>query len=186
MSPKRVRRSSFFNPIINLKNDYQEMNQFNLKITKENNNNNETALNNRNMIKKNSDIMLRSWSNLDKLKFKSKIINKKESENKLKNEKNENIHTSQPSGTIKNNNQENEKRNEENYPLNLLDLLKQAKVSDDSSESSEEKSLYDDIKNKKSSKYLFKNKNKRFMFFKGLIKRPKRKNNEYISKKSDF
>ena len=189
MSPKRVRRSSFFNPIINLKNDYKEMNQFNLKITKENNNNNETALNKRNMIKKNSDIMLRSWSNLDKLKFKSKIINKKESENKLKNEKNEkneNIHTSQPSGTIKNNNQENEKRNEENYPLNLLDLLKQAKVSDDSSESSEEKSSYDYIKNKKSSKYLFKNKNKRFMFFKGLIKRPKRKNNEYIGKKSDF
>jgi hypothetical protein len=33
MSPKRVRWSSFFNPIINLKNDYQEMNQFNLKIT---------------------------------------------------------------------------------------------------------------------------------------------------------
>ena len=186
MSPKRVRRSSFFNPIINLKNDYQEMNQFNLKITKENNNNNETALNKRNMIKKNSDIMLRSWSNLDKLKFKSKIINQKETENNLKNEKKENIHTNQPNGTIKNNNEENEKKNEEKNNLNLMDLLKQAKLSEDSSESSEEESLYNNIKNKKSSKYLFKNKNKRFMFFKGLTKRPKRKNNEYIGKKSVF
>ena len=190
MSPKRVRRSSFFNPIINLKNSINDKNHFNFNLKKENNDKN--PLSNTSKMRKNSDILLRSWSNMDKLK--SKMINKKESENKLKNEKNENIHNIQPTGIPINNNnnniniiindKENEKVSENKNDINLMELLKEAKVSDDSSVSSEEKSVYDDLKKKKSNKYLFKSKKKRFMFFKGLTKRAKRKHNEYIGKKS--
>ena len=59
-------------------------------------------------------------------------------------------------------------------------------MSDESDDSSKENSSdYDQLNNKKRIKYLFKNKNKKFIFFNGLTKRERTKNSEYIGKKFD-
>ena len=160
-TPTRMKRNSVFKPIINIGIDIEKDNKINY-----NDKNND--LNN---------ITVRSWSNIDRIK--SNINNKK---NILKNNKN----TKENNNIKLIDNKENKEAEEKKNELNLIELLKEAKMSDESDDSSKENSSdYDQLNNKKRKKYLFKNKNKKFIFFNGLTKRERTKNSEYIGKKYD-
>ena len=174
ITPKKIKRNSVFYKLpINLNIDNIDKNN-NINVVKENNMTNN--------LNSNKNIMIRSWSNLDKLK--SRFLNNKENEtNKNNDNKNINNKPTEIDNNINNiNNNEKITINENNNKdLNLMELLKETKISDDSNESfNEERSTYDKINDKNNNKYLYKNKNKEFMFFKGLTKRAKRKNNKYF------
>ena len=163
-TPKRAKRNSvFYQQIINI--DNEDKNNNDIK--------NNQATNN---------LTMRSWSNINRIK--SKIINN--NNNKIKNNININKNINENNNIKIIDNSVNKEIKEEKKELNLIELLKEAKMSEDSNDSSEEESsIYDNLNNVNNKKYLFKNKNKKFVFFNGLTKREKRKKLEYVGKKDD-
>ena len=171
MALKKVKRNSvFYNMPIEI------------KINNETNNNNKNdsdndsfnkSINSKNSKKYdsyNKNVIVRSLTNKDY--NKSKFYESKDKKNN--NIKNQNNYDG--NSII---NQDNK-----NKDLYLMKLIQDAKMSNESSISSNKSnSSYDTSNNKVNKKPFFNDKNQEFMFFKGLTKRPKRKFNEYIGKK---
>ena len=169
-SPNLKRNSLFYNSLINFGID-------------NNKNNNDELLEKKNFKQPNkiNDLMMRSCSKMDKLK--SKMINNKNNIIKkeviINSSNDNNIYNSK---SIENN--ENIKINENKNDLDLIELLKTSKISDDSNDSSKENNSYEQEGNRNNNKkFSFKNKNKKFLFFNGLTKREKNKYLDYKGKK---
>ena len=169
-SPNLKRNSLFYNSLINFGID-------------NNKNNNDELLEKKNFKQPNkiNDLMMRSCSKMDKLK--SKMINNKNNIIKkeviINSSNDNNIYNSK---SIENN--ENIKINENKNDLDLIELLKTSKISDDSNDSSKENNSYEqEVNRNNNKKFSFKNKNKKFLFFNGLTKREKNKYLDYKGKK---
>ena len=169
---KRIKRNSVcYQSLINLQknNEYEDnKNQINSKKEKIKNNYSLDTMNYNNEMR-------RRWSHIDNIKLPIKN----------KDNKNNNYKVINKDNNISNN--DNMKINEKKGDVNLIEILEEAKKSEDDSNSSlkEEKSTYSNQNNQKNKNFIFKNKNKieQFMFFNGLTKRVKKKNLEYLGKK---
>lgn len=176
---RRKRNSVFYNSAINIKIDNDD-NNIDSPNKNDDANKYKRASKHKNTDKNNSisKLMMRSWSNLERLK--SQFNNNK---NDKKNIVNQSI---EKKNDVDNNNNETNKKSENKKELDLIELLKDTKISEDSEDSSKDNSsTYNKLKEHNIRKYRFKNKNKKFMFFNGLTKRERRKNNEYLGKKDD-
>ena len=178
------KNNSNFNSITNLKRNsvfYKSLINFGIDNNKYNK---DELLEKKNFkqFEKYNNLMMRSWSNIDRLK--SKMLNNKN--NKIRKEILLNTNDNNNYNIKNAENNENIKNSENKKDFNLLELLKETKMSEDSNDSSKESNSYEqEINQNKNKKFPFKNKNQKFLFFNGLTKREKNKYLDYKGKKDD-